>query len=622
MKGLSLLICVVLSAFVTVITSSTAWSQQSLSELGLFYRCYEQLTQTQPIPTDPLLNEVRTGAKTAVQACMEVLNRARFTANGGTQIANTNDASAKAVLRTFHELHRTFPREKGYKNSDNDDFWTGIGSQTWWDESPYGSYVTRALFSPTANVDSVTTGTLFLQPVRTTMTPPFPQLNVPSVDREFRLGAAHPVAPQGELLGIRTVSIAPNLYDTPARFGGLYELPDFGSLVTPPAATRAITQVAFTDITAVRGPIPEVDHFGIQIQGQLRVLTAGSYTLFLDVDDGGAVYVDGARVVYRDFSGEGSGAISLSAGDHQLRIIFRQANGGARLRFLWQGPGISKQLVPAASLLGLNESFHTRSQSPAFNATGNAGGGFLGNHNYIMTTYIQGDNQYVPDGALRTNRTFMRAVMADLFGRTIPVVREVDAAPFVVSQSSTPFRRTAACTTCHATVDRGAGLLRGVMYAPVRSMQRDPEIDLVGIVGIGFKVPTLPEDPTWSDVGSSDYSQRTPYGHLYFRNYRGELINTVVRSLEELGAAARAQDDYYVNFARRYYEYFLGISVEIGDPGSPTYPQLNGPETYHRAQVIEMGLRLKSHKSLVQLIQEILSTPQYRLSDFGISYQG
>ena len=108
----------------------------------------------------------------------------------------------------------------------------------------------------------------------------------------------------------------------------------------------------------------------------------------------------------------------------------------------------------------------------------------------------------------------------------------------------------------------------------------------------------------------------------YFRTYKGELIDRSVNSIENLGTVISEQDDYYSCFAKRYYSYFLGIEVELGDPGNILYPQLNGPDQYHRSKVIDLGLRLKNHKSLRQLILDIIASADYRLSDFGISNQG
>lgn len=271
----------------------------------------------------------------------------------------------------------------------------------------------------------------------------------------------------------------------------------------------------------------------------------------------------------------------------------------------------------------MNKSLYTQSQLPPIQLTGNAGGGFLGNHNYLLTTFQQADENYVPNGALLTNRTWARAVLSDALCRELPVVREADVQQFVIPASAVPFRQLAACNACHATTDRMAGLIRGVRYNQLDSQQQDsPLPDLFGIFAMHLINPSLPADNSWSDQASTNYTKRTPSGRLYFRNYQGVLVDQVVNSIEEFGTALRQQNDYYGCFAKRYYNYFMGIDVLLGDPGSPNYPELNPTEIYHRAKVIELADRLKIHKSLRQLILEILALPEYRMSDNGASYQG
>jgi hypothetical protein len=146
--------------------------------------------------------------------------------------------------------------------------------------------------------------------------------------------------------------------------------------------------------------------------------------------------------------------------------------------------------------------------------------------------------------------------------------------------------------------------------------------DWYGLLGVRMLVPTAPLATDWPDSADPNYGARPAYGHLYFRNYKGELVDRVIQSVEQLGAAIREQDDHYLCFAKRYYEYFLGISVDLGDPGDPSYRSPNKADAYHRAKVIDIGLRLKQHGSLRQVILDILGSAEYRKSDYGVSYSG
>lgn len=79
---------------------------QELSPQSLFNRCYIQLTGL-PIPLNhALMNQVKSGQIKALDACLQILNKAKLQANG--ELNNINDKEAKAVLNTFYSFHRTW----------------------------------------------------------------------------------------------------------------------------------------------------------------------------------------------------------------------------------------------------------------------------------------------------------------------------------------------------------------------------------------------------------------------------------------------------------------------------------------------------------------------------------
>ena len=104
------------------------------------------------------------------------------------------------------------------------------------------------------------------------------------------------------------------------------------------------------DVFAVR---QRDDHFGVVYSGYLEVPTDGIYTLYTASDDGSKLYLDGKLVVDNDGQhgvAEESGQVALKAGLHPIRIEYFEHGGGESLAFLYEGPGISKQEVPATSL--------------------------------------------------------------------------------------------------------------------------------------------------------------------------------------------------------------------------------------------------------------------------------
>jgi hypothetical protein len=121
-------------------------------------------------------------------------------------------------------------------------------------------------------------------------------------------------------------------------------LPDFGALA--PVKTGS---VAGFDLS----PRTRDDQFGFVFWGSVEIPTAGDYTFFTSSDDGSQLSIDGSLVVDNDGLhgiAEASGAVTLSAGPHAIRVTYFDQSGGQHLEVSWQGPGIAKGPIPATAL--------------------------------------------------------------------------------------------------------------------------------------------------------------------------------------------------------------------------------------------------------------------------------
>jgi hypothetical protein len=95
--------------------------------------------------------------------------------------------------------------------------------------------------------------------------------------------------------------------------------------------------------------------FSIRWTGKVYIQRAGQYTFFLRIDDGGRLWVDGAQLIdqWKDQGAtEYPAVVTLSMGLHDLRIDYYENQGGALCEFRWQGPGITKRIVPQAAMWG------------------------------------------------------------------------------------------------------------------------------------------------------------------------------------------------------------------------------------------------------------------------------
>jgi len=111
--------------------------------------------------------------------------------------------------------------------------------------------------------------------------------------------------------------------------------------------------------------------FSIRWTGKFYAQRAGLYSIFLRIDDGGRLWVDGAQLIdqWKDQNPtEYTAAVTLSVGLHDLRIDYYENQGGASCELRWQGPGFTKRIVPQTALWGrdaVNELLSERITCPA-----------------------------------------------------------------------------------------------------------------------------------------------------------------------------------------------------------------------------------------------------------------
>ncbi|MBF0595556.1 MAG: hypothetical protein HQL22_11410, partial [Candidatus Omnitrophica bacterium] len=122
-------------------------------------------------------------------------------------------------------------------------------------------------------------------------------------------------------------------------------------------ATGNAKTINFNDYKEMNPQIP-AENFSARWQGALIVPNDGKYTFSILVDDGGRLFIDDLPVV-EDWSvhppTEYSKDISLSKGDHKIRIEYNNVMQGAVLKLYWTREGGHKQIIPAAYLRQKND---------------------------------------------------------------------------------------------------------------------------------------------------------------------------------------------------------------------------------------------------------------------------
>jgi hypothetical protein len=93
--------------------------------------------------------------------------------------------------------------------------------------------------------------------------------------------------------------------------------------------------------------------FAMRLRGQVNIPTAGSWTFFLNSDDGSDLWINGTRVINNDGPHgmrEYSAAVTLPAGWADIEIRYWDQGGSAGLILSWSGSGVAKQVIPRQNL--------------------------------------------------------------------------------------------------------------------------------------------------------------------------------------------------------------------------------------------------------------------------------
>jgi len=91
------------------------------------------------------------------------------------------------------------------------------------------------------------------------------------------------------------------------------------------------------------------EHFSVQYRGIITAPDAGRYTFWTASDDGSQLFVDDQMVVNNDgLHGTQwrDGGIQLTAGNHEVKVLFFQNGGGGFLRVDWSGPNFARGVMP------------------------------------------------------------------------------------------------------------------------------------------------------------------------------------------------------------------------------------------------------------------------------------
>lgn len=237
------------------------------------------------------------------------------------------------------------------------------------------------------------------------------------------------------------------------------------------------------------------------------------------------------------------------------------------------------------------------------------GGGVLGSPVFIIQN-TNLDDGAVPFKEYSNHRRLASHIFESLLCSPMPVLLAADAAPKVLPNSPHQFDKSESCMQCHATVDP---LARVYKKNVIMQSHRQAGGDLPAVVS----VVQLGADHVGT-TGTFDWAMQPADGRLYFRGLKStdatvRPADMAIASIADLGAklsdpATPSGYDFYACTAKRYYEYFTGVKVEL----RPNTAE-NAVAVYHRSLVLSLANDLASSGSLRGLVQRIVSSDPFRI---------
>lgn len=237
------------------------------------------------------------------------------------------------------------------------------------------------------------------------------------------------------------------------------------------------------------------------------------------------------------------------------------------------------------------------------------GGGILGSPVYIMQN-TNLDHGGVPYKEYTNHRRLASHIFENLLCSPMPVLIAADATSKVMPNSPHAFDKSESCMQCHATVDPLARVYKKNVLMMSHRMSNGDLSSVVGVVQLG--------DDHVGTTGTFDWAMQPADGRLYFRGLKStdaavRPADTAISSIADLGAklsdpASASGYDFYACTAKRYYEFFTGVKVELRPNTSE-----NAVAVYHRSLVLNLANDLATTGSLRGMIQEIFESAPFRI---------
>jgi hypothetical protein len=249
------------------------------------------------------------------------------------------------------------------------------------------------------------------------------------------------------------------------------------------------------------------------------------------------------------------------------------------------------------------------------------GGGVLGTPIYFMLNYGHGRGLEA-NGTTKVPRRWAQTNLNSFLCAELPALREADIRKYVLTNSGTPFRNSASCVMCHATLDSMAYSARNLIvgnsdYFVISAGSKTHAKTALHVTSYR---PEIPSVEGWPSEPVVNFHRQIPTGRLFFRSMTGELIDKPLNGIDSLGQAMSQTKDFYYCAAKRYFDYFTGINVSMFDRTNPANAEMNQKlskeSEEHRKFIEDLGDELQKNQSVKTMIKSIMASKYYRMVNF------
>ncbi len=269
------------------------------------------------------------------------------------------------------------------------------------------------------------------------------------------------------------------------------------------------------------------------------------------------------------------------------------------------------QLVEFGDLIGVDPNSPTPNQIRYMGKKGDQylfhpqkpiGAGVIGTIPYLLAN--TGQRGIKAQSVFNYDRRWSTSVFRDFLCLELPLITEDDAKPFVRKKSSIGFMNKAKCMRCHVTMDYMAATLRNLERYNTGDDDGDFTIRAIYSHPITYSKRFINELP---DKYHHLY-ETAPDGKVFFRDIKGNLINSSVASLEEVGLAISKTDAPYYCAVQRHFKFLTGIDIPMSEV-SKSFKSKN--ESSEITFIKNIAEKFKKSGSLKQLMADIIKSEYF-----------